>query len=271
MTMVAEPSVDVAAEDRADRAESGRALIMVSEEKRCPRCQSLIPPECVNARSKTEPHVVGPYVRTVLIYCPPCRAGFEADFETHNGFPAQVSPTRVVIDSDPLRDLKRARATVRGDVFVERVALTMEAEHELEAAKEQEAARRAMARSIRRTEVSLERLRQTYALRYPGRPYTPEEAAGIDQGDTDCDLATGRLDEFRQVQDTCGEHHSPYIPDGATATVTGLGGVPAPERPARTIDTSTSQVVAAPGGGDDGPVDTWDRDRQDPEHWDGLS
>lgn len=249
MTMLAEePRADVAAQDRADRAESGRSLITVSEEKRCPRCQSMIPPECVAARPKTSPAHVGAYVRTVLIYCPPCRAGFEGDFETHNGIPVQVSPTRMVIDSDQLRDLKRARATVRGDVFVERIALTMEAEHELEQAKEQEAARRAFARSIRRTEVSLERLRKTYALRYPDRPYTPEEAEGIAQGDTDCDLATSRFEAHRE--------QSPYIPDAAS-----LGGVPAPQR---TIDPSTSQVSEEDRR-------DWQENHEDSERFDGLS
>jgi hypothetical protein len=250
MTMLAEPRVDVAAVDRADRAESARALITVSEEKRCPRCQSLIPPECVAARPKTDPASAGAYVRTVLIYCPPCRAGFEADFETRDGFSHQVSTTRVVLDTDQLRDLKRARATVRGDVFVERISVTMEDEH----AVQDEADCRELSAAIARTRGELEQLEARFAERFGGA--------------TACVVADPPFD----------------APAGQS-----LGGVPAP---ARSFDPSTSQLCDATGGppcragldhlenqrrlggacviggaglggGDDGPVDTWDHERFD--------
>lgn len=198
-------------------------------EKRCLHCKRTIPAECVKVTPWTDNRNF-PQTATVLIFCPACDGAFEADFDTRDGEPRQVSITRLILVNDETRALKAAHARAHGDVLVERIAGAMDAEHEAQ----DQTDRRELAEAIARTKLDLAQLEASYAERFPGEAVVIADPP------------------FRGLLD-----HSPYIPDAAAGQ--SLGGVPSPER---TIDTSTSQVEA-PGGGDDGPVETWDHERFD--------
>src|SRR5687768_6209673 len=91
-----------ATEDRTtaylDERDADRAavtdMIVIAEEKRCPACRALIPPEGMESRAKSDVHTYGMFIRTVAVHCDACGAAHEADFVTRDGRPVPVSHNR---------------------------------------------------------------------------------------------------------------------------------------------------------------------------------
>lgn len=239
-----------------DAAADDREMLFSTDQFECPRCSGVIPLECVKGR--TDPHSLEPTRRVVMVYCPHCVAGFEADFVLRDGRPVKASRARLVMDADRLAPLLRQWAHVRGDVdrlveggLVEKIAAGYSEAVESDKAR--------LARAIERTAARLATLQEEYRSRFDSpRPLSPEERAGLDALDADSGAAAARAEAHDEAsRPACGlggvPSPQPSPPrESRFAGITGPACDTPPAPPGRTIDTSTSQD-------------------EDPERFDGLS